>query len=288
MLLVAFTVVICQNYIVSPALTTRGATALATGMNQLLLVLSILGIMAGGYLINDFYDAIEDGINKRDNFYQRFGKIKTLTTYVILSMAGLIMGLWLALRLENIKLWNIHLLSVLLLYWYSRSLKGLPMAGNLLVAALSASIPLIPLLVESGNLWTSFGTDFILVNFLALYAFIITLTREIVKDLEDVEGDQLGQKMTLPLLVGEKASKSLLSVLFICLISLLIAMLLMFSKASLPLLYITAFLISPSLWLFYKMRKAHVSSEFHFISSGLKMLMLIGILFVPFHYYLNV
>lgn len=170
------------------------------------LATSTVIIAAAGYIINDYYDIKIDLINKP----QRVVIGKTITRryalffHSVLVVIGVGLGLVIGWRIGVV-----NFLSAFLLWWYSNSLKRQPFIGNLVVALLtSISILLINIL---------YYTDNLLVIIYALFAFFMTLIREILKDMEDLRGDNTFGCKTLPIVWGIRKTKGMIYSLLILL-----------------------------------------------------------------------
>ncbi|MFN3940558.1 MAG: UbiA family prenyltransferase, partial [Chitinophagales bacterium] len=105
-----------------------------------LLVFSTVLICAGGYIINDYFDVEADAINKPHKQYvgKIIGIIPALRMYWLLTGAGILLGLYLAMKADNIQLVAIHGIAAALLYFYSASYKRMPLIGNVVVSFLIA------------------------------------------------------------------------------------------------------------------------------------------------------
>lgn len=195
----------------------------------LLLTLSIICIAAGGYVINDLKDVEADKINKPNKKIIHYKNEKRIfNIYIILTLSGLIIAILLAQKFEMFQLSIPHILSATLLYMYSHSYKKVLILGNLIIALLAALVPITYFLFESYSLisinpevfakilgydnnfsiW-NYGPIAFLKNwcfFLALFAFTLTLSREIIKDIEDKEGDLKINRSTIPIVFGNKLS----------------------------------------------------------------------------------
>lgn len=189
----------------------------------LLLVLSIALVGAGGYVINDILDIEADRINKPNQ--QIIGKTisvdKAYWYYYALTFLGIALGAYLAFEAGLVKLVFFHVLCAVLLWLYSQYFKSSVLIGNLMVALLSALVPLTYFCFETYTYYYNYGAVFLytfggyfkadpvkpLLWFsliLAFFAFIFSLIREIIKDLQDMEGDKNLNGNTLPLAIGEK------------------------------------------------------------------------------------
>lgn len=230
-----------------------------------ILVISTLLIAAGGYIINDYYDIKIDLINKP----QRVVIGKSITRrYAILfhtlsSLAGVVLGLLLSWKIAVV-----NLASATLLWWYSNSLKRQPFIGNFVVALLTGvAIWLVDSLYKTGHL---------LIITYALFAFFITLVREIIKDIEDLKGDQTFGCQTLPILWGIRKTKYL--IYGILAVFTLTVMLLNFYHRNPSLQYLLLLLFVPILWLLVRLVLADTKKDFSWLSGFCKFILLLGIL----------
>ncbi|MBL7859970.1 MAG: geranylgeranylglycerol-phosphate geranylgeranyltransferase [Cyclobacteriaceae bacterium] len=226
-------------------------------------------IAAAGYIINDYYDIKIDLINKPERVV--IGKSITrryaLFFHTLLSILGIAMGF-----VVGWKIGVIHFLSAFLLWWYSNSLKRQPFIGNFVVALLtSIAILLVNVLYEANNS---------LVVIYALFAFFMTLVREIVKDMEDLKGDNTFGCKTLPIVFGIRKTKwmiyGFLIVFSISVIAVNIA------YAQLPDSYFLIFLFVPLGLLVLRLLRADTRRDFYWLSQWCKIIMLLGILSMVF------
>jgi len=230
-----------------------------------LLSLSTVFLAAAGYIINDYYDVKIDYINKPEKVI--VGKIikrrVVLFWHTFLNFAAIIIGVFL-----DWKIGAVHFASAFMLWLYSNQLKRLPFIGNLIVATLTGlSISIISLY---------FGQKPILVHTYALFAFSISLIREIVKDMEDWQGDANFGCKTLPIIWGIRKTKLLLYVL-ISLFYFLIFYMTQFLENDILYFYfsgLTLFVI----YFIHRLRLADTIKDFHFLSNFCKVIMLSGIL----------
>ena len=178
----------------------------------------ILGIVTtmlaiGAYLINDVYDLEAD---KHNGIKRVKNKRKTLLTYWMFNGTGLVLSILVAWRTQSLGLLWIYPMAVLVLYLYSRLLKGTPLMGNFIVALFCALVPGILFLAERSMI-----TDWKVVDpngwqlqrellwMFVLFSFLSSMYREQVKDLEDAEGDKAAGYLTLPIVYGEGRARAL-------------------------------------------------------------------------------
>lgn len=235
----------------------------------LLLSLSTVLIAAAGYIINDYYDVKIDFINKPDrvvvgkNITRRFA----LFFHILLSVSGIAIGFFLSW-------WIVALnsFSVFLLWFYSNQLKRLPFVGNFAVALLTG---LSILIVDA-----LYPTHHSLIWIYSVFAFFMTLVREIVKDMEDLKGDNTFGCKTLPIVCGIRKTK--LVIYGILLVFIVVVLLLNDQYSQLPLSYFIIFLFMPITILFIWLLRADRKKEFTQLSSFCKLIMVLGIISMAF------
>ncbi|MBX7202326.1 MAG: geranylgeranylglycerol-phosphate geranylgeranyltransferase [Bacteroidia bacterium] len=195
------------------------------GFDFFMLMASVLLIAAGGYIINDYFDVKADRINKKHLVVLDSSRNRrlALASFVLCGIIGILLGLWVALRVGNWKLVSIQLFSFITLWFYSSHLKKQMLSGNLLIALLAALVPFItglyellskalPSLETINLLLPGAGTSVLskgaaLVLGFALFAFLSNLIREIIKDTEDIPGDLEAGCRTLPIVIGENPTR---------------------------------------------------------------------------------
>jgi 4-hydroxybenzoate polyprenyltransferase len=229
-----------------------------------LIVASTVLIAAAGYIINDYYDIKIDLINKPDRVV--IGKTITrryaIFFHTVISVTGVGMGL-----LINWKVGAVNFVSVFLLWLYSNNLKRLPLIGNLVVSLLTGlSIFLLSFLYEQ---------YLPLVMTYSLFAFFMTLIREIVKDMEDMKGDTTFGCRTLPIVWGIRKTKSFLYGTI--LVFSFLVLWLDYQQLKISWIYFIPLLFVPMSILFYRLLKADTKKEFFQLSQLCKIIMLLGI-----------
>ena len=165
-----------------------------------------------------------------------------------------------------------NILSVFLLWLYSNNLKRLPFVGNLTVAFLTGLAVIIVDLF--------YGKDNSLVLIYALFAFFMTLVREVIKDMEDLKGDNSFGCKTLPIVWGIRKTKILIYVILIVFGGVVIVLNQLYQ--ALPFKYHLIFLFVPLLWLFLRLIRADMKKDFTRLSIYCKVIMMLGILSMAF------
>jgi 4-hydroxybenzoate polyprenyltransferase len=233
-----------------------------------LLSSSTILIAAAGYIINDYYDIKIDLINKPDRVVigKNIPRRYAILFHTVLSVSGVGLGFLVGWRIAVI-----NFLSAFVLWGYSNSLKRQPFIGNFTVALLTG------LSVEMINVLYYVNEP--LVTIYAVFAFFMTLIREIIKDIEDLKGDNTFGCKTLPIIWGVRKTKVLIYGLLITFCSSVIV----FNRfyVGLPMYYLLVFLFLPLGWLWVTLVRSDTIRDFHRLSIFCKMIMLLGILSMP-------
>jgi len=255
-----------------------------------LLVFATVLIAAGGYVINDIFDQETDEINKPEKVIigRHISESKAYTIYSSLTIAGVACGFVLANSVSHPNFAVLFVLIATLLYFYASTLKQIALVGNIVVAVLLAfSVIIIGIFDIIPNTFdinrAQMGLAFSILFDYAKFAFIINLVREIIKDIEDVNGDNSQGIRTLPIIIGTKKTT------IIAFILLLIPTLYLFyyinnnlfsNNLYYSIFYLLALVIAPMIFCLIKIGNAKEKSDFLFISQLLKWIIFFGILSV--------
>lgn len=230
------------------------------------LLLATMCVAGAGYIINDYYDVKIDRINKPDRIVvgKSLTRRKAMMVHLYLSAVGVALGALLGWRI------GLVLLGVALLLWgYSAQFKKRPLIGNVTIAVLSAALVLVvPLQAGKPSLaaW-AYG----------VFAFLISLIREIIKDIEDVPGDASFRCRTLPIVLGIPKTKWVLY--FLVLLFLLFTGTVMLHQRHEPLFVFYLFIgvVLPTLVLVRQLFYSDRKKEFTHLSWLAKAIMVTGI-----------
>ncbi|QXP59504.1 geranylgeranylglycerol-phosphate geranylgeranyltransferase [Olleya sp. HaHaR_3_96] len=257
-----------------------------THFEFLLLMLSTLCIAAGGYIINDIYDIEADAINKPDK--QIIGKAiteeKGYNFYMAFTVVGVILGFYLSNLVGESRFFGIFVIIAALLYIYATFLQRMLLVGNIVISmlvGLSLIIVGIFELLPAITLENSFlQTSMFEVLFdYAVFAFIITLIREIVKDIQDVDGDYKAQLKTLPIVIGKnRAAKTAFGLTILAILLLVYYLVSFLYMQQIVVIYFLITVIAPLIYIAIKLFTAEHKKEFQTISNLLKLVMLSGML----------
>jgi len=198
-------------------------TPCLTELQWLIMALATVLIAASGNVVNDIFDINIDRINRPDDRVVgvTIGEEQAWNLYYVLSGSGLALGIYLAWSLGNISNALVFMLAIGGLWFYSYSYKRQFLIGNLVVSVLAAITVGLPLFFEAvcnpsdweRQPWAPFVLAY------ALFAFLSTLVREVIKDMEDMEGDADMGCRTLPIVLGVKGGKVVAALLTLVLMA---------------------------------------------------------------------
>ena len=255
-----------------------------------ILVAAIVFITAGGYVINDYFDIKTDLINRGKVIVgTKIPRRKAMMWHSVLNIMGVIAGFYISWRAGYFWFGTLFLIVSGLLYFYSASYKRQFLIGNLIISILTAMVPLLVVLFEWSALYQYYSVNAIKVpeiNFLfywvggfALFAFLTTLTREIIKDIEDFEGDMTFGRNTIPVIIGIPASKIVAAGISLITIVLLYLVWHLFLNDKITLIYISSAILIPFLYVLYRLTVRSNKKQMHSASNIMKIIMLAGVLY---------
>lgn len=253
-----------------------------------LLVLATVSIAAGGYIINNILDVDTDTENDPENVIvgKEISEISAYNLYIGFTVIGVAIGFYLSNVINKPGFASMFIVIAATLYFYATNLKQSLLIGNLIVALLlSFSVLIIgvfdlyPVTFDENRpvMGLLFG---ILLDY-ALFAFILNFIREIVKDLEDIEGDENQGMNTLPIAYGvNRTINFVFGLSFVPIICTLyyIKTYIFESGLFISTFYSLVFILAPIIYFTIKIRSAKTKSDFHFLSTLLKWILLFGML----------
>ena len=185
-------------------------------LNLLMLVLASSATIAGGYIINNFYDSEKDLINRpQKSMLDRLVSQNTkLVFYFVLNFFAVIMASYVSFR--AVIFFSLYIFAI---WFYSHKLKKLPIVGNLTSTILTIT-PFFAVFIYYKNFETVIFVH-------AMFLFLIIAMRELTKDLENIKGDLALNYKTIPIVYGEKTSKTMLT--FLAVLTLIPVYLLIFN-----------------------------------------------------------
>lgn len=282
--------IILPNY---HAQAARGAWFLTWAFLGWLSLASVL-IAAAGYIINDYFDLNIDQLNKPGSIViQKYIKRRwAIFWHLSLSFAGIVITFIISWKIGNWVIGPVNLCTVLLLLFYSTTFKKKLLIGNIIISLLTAWVVFVLYISELDlvifNQQPFYRTALTKIFKLAVlyggFAFAISLVREIVKDMEDLKGDEAFGCRTMPVVWGIPASKVFAGVWLVVLI---LAVSVLFVYAILngwwvAAIFALALVAIPLMIILRRLYQAVSTAQFHSISTLIKLVMLTGIISMVF------
>ncbi len=250
----------------------------------LLVSIMLLTLLAAvcGFVINHYFDTKTDAINLKHQW--NINPRILLFVYSTLSILGLGSSYLLAAEYSVLFLWWLYPLTYLLLFLYSYSWQKISTLGNLIVALFSAGVTAVLFMLPS-ILPSSFDLNprYSLGILFVVFAFLISWIREIIKDVEDQEGDKADHYKTLVISIGFEKTKAVCIFLSFTLIIVELCTIYALVKFDLSWSLVFGILIIPhSLWFFKRLLRWNEKGNHQSLSRSLKMHMGLGMLFLLF------
>lgn len=303
LIILALTQCLIRYSVIKPFYATAGLTFSLFEWQFGLIVLSTLLIAAAGYIINDYFDVVIDSANERENPIAS-GKVSESTARILFytfSAIGILIGAYFSYVVNLRPYFLINLITVGLLYFYAHAYKRMFLVGNIVVSVLSAlsvfivsfsdremqfsfSILNIPAYSEQTQL---LRLVIIIIGAYSLFAFFISLIREIIKDIEDIDGDKQQGCKTMPIFLGIKTTKIIVQILIYFLLSIIILIQVKQQQwdNTASFMYVIFAVQMPLLALSYLLQIASGKRQYYECSSLCKLIMLTGVLsMVVFNY----
>jgi len=210
-------------------------------------------IVGGGNSLNDYFDYKIDKVNKPNRPIPS-GKIKRKNAlYFSLFLFFISISLSLLLRTTAIIIVSF---VIIILIIYAKYSKCLSFYGNIIVATLVGLI-----FICAGFVLERMTATIII---LSICAALVTLSRELIKDIEDIKGDKQAGALTLPIQIGKVKTKSLA---FIFIIPAIILSLYLYFSKFFSIFYLIFILIGNMLLIFSFTLKASKSQKLMKIST---------------------
>jgi 4-hydroxybenzoate polyprenyltransferase len=229
-----------------------------------LIALASAFLIAGGYIINSFYDLEKDLVNKpKKIIFERYiSKWFSLNCYFLFSFIGLLLSYFV-----SFKILIFNAIFLFAMWLYSHKLKKTTLVGNVSATLLSIA-PFFSVCIYYGKI------NALILAYVS-YIFIIELTREVIKDMEAIKGDVIFGYNTLPVVLGERKAKYFLH--FLMALSLIPPLVL---SCKIDNFFIMGYFVISSMLILYaafRLPKANSFSAYHFINTLYKFIILLGI-----------
>ncbi len=299
LLIVAATQYLMRHAIISPALGIYGRELQLGELHFFLLVLATLLITAAGYVINDYFDTRTDQLNRPGKVVvgRKISRRSAIIIHWILNFFAILIGFYLAFHI-GVPLFGFSFIFVAgMLWFYSTTYNRQFLIGNLVIAFLTAMVPVMVILFEMPLLQREYGFVFpagdtgllylfALVGSFGYFAFITTLIRELIKDVEDYEGDIVQGRKSVPIVLGIRGTRIIAGALVVLTAISLVFIYMQYlvtvfgaGRDYLSLLYFIIFLLIPLFLLLYKIASARKKSDYRSAQSLTKLIMLMGLMY---------
>ena len=265
-----------------------------------LLVVATVCLSAAGYIINDYFDVNADMMNKPDKVIigKSINRRNAMIFHWIFNIVGCVCGALVSFGIGLPKYSFIFLFIAGVLWFYSTTFSKEPVLGNVVIALLVASVPIIEILYEMlpllslpmdilQQLHIRFEELFVWGLGYTLFAFLLTLQREMVKDIEDLEGDRTYGRNTLPIAFGLKAARICTFGVSVVVIAGIVVSQVCKLSDTFSLIFINVCITLPLLYGLYVFVKADSSEEYAKVSFILKLVMSMGLLYLPCYMFLK-
>lgn len=303
LLITALTQIFIKFYLINAYLSNSALS----DVDFSIYLIALTSIVASGYIINDIYDIETDKINKPNSIIieQEIKQKNAKSIYYILNIIGLFSGFYVSYQIGKIWYGIIFIFFVFSLWKYSSHYKGSFLTGNIQVAFLT-SLSIINLIIfdlTPIGFSTQDGSKIVAYIILAyaVFAFLTTLIREIIKDLEDIQGDKQIGLNTLAINYGIKKTKNIITLLILTpIIGIAYFQYFQYSVLS------STFSVKLSYWgvntiaalyviliqviliiLLVRINRSNTKSEFYSASTLCKIIMLMGGISIPLFYFLH-
>ncbi|WP_298904531.1 geranylgeranylglycerol-phosphate geranylgeranyltransferase [uncultured Psychroserpens sp.] len=257
-----------------------------SNLGFIFLVLATVCLAAAGNIINDIYDVETDTINKPDRVLigKQISEKAAYNLFFAFNIIGIILGFCLSYMIGKSSYFTIFVFISISLYIYASYLKGTVLFGNILISLLVAMSLLIVAIFDLLPVMITENRAFQLVFFdkifdYAIFAFLINLVREVIKDIQDVDGDYKAGMHTLPIVLGrERATKIAFALSMIPIGAVIYFMATYLYQDVLAISYFLLCIIAPLIYATIKIFGAEHMKDYKHISSIYKLIMFLGIL----------
>jgi len=301
-MMIAFTQYVMRYAVIFPLVQSHGVEFQLSGFDFFLLVFSTICTAAAGYTINDYFDVKTDKINRPGKVVvdKKISRRKTVLIHIILCATGIVLGGYITWKAGIPELALVFIVVAAMLWLYSLVYKRQFLIGNIIVALFSALVPMLVLLDIPpvyrfyGRFLLEQGADFNYAVFwisgVAVFAFLTTLSREIIQDAEDFEGDAAYGCRSLPIVMGDRFTKwtiIAINTATLVMLGLAYGFFLRHTGGFFSFFYILLLLIAPVIFISWKVYQAATSDDYRQAARWMKRVMIAGIIYNVIVYLLN-
>ena len=251
-----------------------------------ILTLATLCLAAAGNIINDIYDIETDTINKPNQVIvgKQISEKAAYNLFFAFNVIGVLLGFYLSNHIGKQAFFGIFVITSLLLYLYASTLKRTIVIGNLVISVLVGMSILIVGIFDvipatfAQNKESQLTFVKIILDY-AIFAFLVNLVRELIKDIQDIDGDYKSGMNTLPIALGrERAKKITFAVSMLPIAAVIFYVVTYLYKQQLAIIYFLVFVIAPLIYATIKIFSAETKTDYKRLSNIYKLVMLMGLL----------
>lgn len=283
LLIIASTFLLLRYLVFIPVYQAYSMAPEMGSLLYLLMITATILIAASGYISNDYFDVVTDRINKPDKQYigVQITAGSALAAALSLSIFAIALAIWLTILMQNWLPAVILIIALAVAWWYAFQLKKSLLWGNIAVAGMSAGTIAMAWMIENQCSQVQ-GEPFRIITgiitAISLFAFLLSLQREIVKDIEDIKGDRLINCKSLPIVKGIPFTKTiLLSITIITFILLIIAQIYLVQLSRIiAVVWLLICVEIPLMYFLMSLTSSKIKSDYHKLSTLLKWIMLGG------------
>lgn len=285
LLMIALVQILIKYALIEPFIEIHSISVTLKPFGFFILVLATVCIAAGGYIINDIYDIDTDKVNKPNKIIinKHISEKDGYTYFMLLNVIGVGLGFYLSHLINYSSLFVVFFISSALLYIYSTALKQMFLIGNIVVSIVVALSILVVGIFDLVPSMTVFNVSNItileIIRDYAIFAFLINLVREVIKDIEDINGDHKVGMQTMPIVLGrDRANKIAFILSLIPLFAVVYYIITSLYQQQILVGYFLVFVVAPLIYITIKIFSAEQQSHYKHISLMLKLVMLTGML----------
>lgn len=232
--------------------------------NLFLIVLASSLTIASGYIINNFYDAQKDLINrpKKSMLDRLVSQGTKLQVYFALNFIVVLLAFMVSWRAAVF--FSVY---IFLIWFYSHKLKKYPVIGNL-TAALLAVLPFFGILMYFKNFYEVIFAH-------ATFLYLLILTRELIKDLENLQGDLVTNYRTIPVMFGEKMAKGIIMGLTFLTVVPVFLLINEYDVGYMDIYFYTGMIVI--IYFLFKLQKSETREDYQLLHNTLKALIVAGV-----------
>ena len=294
LIIIAITQYFMRWFILKPLLEVSDFTVQLGTFQFASLVMATVLIAAAGYIINDYFDTKTDLVNRPGKVI--VGRLVTrrwaMTLHIVFTALGILFGAYLAKSVNRLSLVMVFVFTSGVLWFYSTTYKRQLLVGNILISVLVGLVPLtvlifeFPLLVKHYALYIlangiNFNYLIFWIGSYAGFAFMVNLIREVIKDMEDFEGDYIFGRQTIPIVWGMKVSAVVVASLIALTVVPIIYLLVNYLFDKLSIIYIIMLIIVPFIIIGLGIFWAETKERYHTLSQVTKIIMISGLFYCP-------